>query len=137
MIIERKQYGAVSVLLVQIGLALYVIVVFLAQGANGTVSPKVLKVQKVAEAKQAKHLSLASSAQGQTQVQGTHNLSTGEAVEQQILALISAPAKTTEYKNDDPSTGWQTAAISDEAETPFSNTDVHILGSKPRAPTFA
>lgn len=52
MIVQRKQYGAISVLFVQIGLALYVIVVFLAQSPDGIVKPTVLKMQKIAYAKQ-------------------------------------------------------------------------------------
>jgi hypothetical protein len=119
MIIQRKQYGCVQMLLVQIGLALYVIVVFLSQGADGSVVPKVLKVQKVAEANQIK---LASPA-------GTIAIS---AAEEQIIALLSAP---------------QTDAVlapvalvsspSADNKNLFSNTsnDLNSLGSKPRAPS--
>jgi len=53
MIVERKQYGCITLLFVQIGLALFVIVVFFAQATDGTIKPTVLKVQKVATARQA------------------------------------------------------------------------------------
>lgn len=53
MIVERKQYGCITLLFVQIGLALFVIVLFFAQAADGTIKPTVLKVQKVAVARQA------------------------------------------------------------------------------------
>lgn len=51
MIVERKQYGCITMIFVQIGLVLFVIVLFLAPQADGRVRPVVLSVQKVAEAR--------------------------------------------------------------------------------------
>lgn len=123
MIIERKQYGAVTVLFVQIGLALYVIVVFLAQGANGAVNPKILKVQKVGVAQSAHTLRLES---------GTNTVSNLESasLDSQILALI-APDTTQALPEIVISLHPQ-----GEIEE-VKSTDIFNTGSKPRAPTIA
>ncbi len=104
-------------LLVQIGLALYVIVIFLAQAADGSVTPKVLKVQKVAEANLTKLES------------GSH---TPTLAEEQIIALLAAPRTDVVLA---PVT-LETIPTADN-QTPFSNTstDLNSLGSKPRAPS--
>ncbi len=132
MIIQRKQYGAVSVLLVQIGLALYVIVVFLAQGTDGSISPKILKVQKVAEAKQAKigHFTekalLGSGSSGQNQIVQTSPISP-----EQIIALLEAPKADLVL----PIVELENFAKED-AEVGDSLHNIYSIGSKPRAPTI-
>ncbi len=105
-------------LLVQIGLALYVIVIFLSQGADGSVVPKVLKVQKVAEANQIKLTS------------GTATVAT--AVEEQIIALLAAPRTDAVLAP----VALITSSSADNQNL-FSNisTDLNSLGSKPRAPS--
>ncbi len=109
-------------LLVQIGLALYVIVVFLSQAADGSVVPKVLKVQKVAEANQVR---LESGSGAASSVAAT-------AAEQQIIALLAAPQTDIVLAPVALATS-PSAAI----ENLFSNTstDLNSLGSKPRAPS--
>lgn len=105
-------------LLVQIGLALYVIVVFLSQSADGSVNPKVLKVQKVAEA-------------SQVRIEGSAGV-TATAAEEQIIALLAAPQTDTTLARVD-------LALSPSADNenlfPHTSTDLNSLGSKPRAPS--
>jgi hypothetical protein len=120
MIIQRKQYGCVQMLLVQIGLALYVIVIFLAQTADGGVSPKVLKIQKVAEANLTKL---------QGQQQDAALLPT--AAEQQIFALLAAPQTDAQI----PPVVLEAVIPTTENFFPNTSTDLNSLGSKPRAPS--
>lgn len=134
MIIERKQYGPVSVLFVQIGLALYVIVVFLAQGPNGTVSPKILKVQKVGMAQSAQTIRLGAGANSVAGAIGGVNSvadSASQILDSQILALI-APQPTTLTQPE----VIASVTPQNDFEEPNS-TDIFNIGSKPRAPTFA
>ncbi len=107
-------------LLVQVGLALYVIVIFLSQGADGTIAPKVLRVQKVAEAHQTRLES------------GMGMASSATAAEQQIIALLAAPETAAAL-----APVILDAAPSAANENLFSNisTDLNSLGSKPRAPS--
>ena len=129
-IIQRKQIGNVSVLLVQIGLALYVIVVFLSQAADGSISPKILKVQKVAEAN-ATRLEGSQTSQGQF-LTALPQAATAQAtaLDAQIVALLAAPQAKV-----DPAP--IVAEIATPAQSLFSyeSTDIQTLGSKPRAPS--
>ncbi len=130
-IIQRKQIGSVSVLLVQIGLALYVIVVFLSQAADGSISPKILKVQKVAEAN-ATRLEGSQASQGQF-LAALPQAATAQstALDAQIVALLAAPQPKTEPIPVIPE-------IATPAQSIFSyeSTDIQTLGSKPRAPSI-
>lgn len=49
MIIERKQYSCITLLFIQVGLAVYTVVLFLAPAEQGHVRSTVLSVQKIAE----------------------------------------------------------------------------------------
>lgn len=120
MIIERKQFGAVTLLFVQIGLALYVIVVFLAQGPNGTVNPKVLKIQKVGEA-QNTQLRLENIAESSEQLENLNN----------VILSLSAPQIAPLNKPEVIISILPNTTI----KTPNSP-DIFNTGSKPRAPTL-
>ncbi len=164
MIVERKQFGCVSVIFVQIGLALYVIVLLLAQSPEGIIQPQVLKVQKVAVAKQA---AIASSyaklgngvaiqmSDTRTQVENLVVSNVVSQIEQktasqQVLALSGAVASSQTSSNN-TNYAYILLAISAfallliaekrAAIARFFNTDqglnLQILGQIPRAPSFA
>jgi hypothetical protein len=146
MIVERKQYGCVQVLLVQIGLALYLIVIFLGTGQTGAPSkPQILRIQKVAEVGQ--HVSLANvlpSAQAGiaaypalgAPVPVSSLTATDTETEKQILALLTAEyiaGKTQVVPiKDIPVIVLEV----DTADQDFQALQtIHIIGSKPRAPS--
>lgn len=118
-------------LLVQIGLALYVIVVFLSQSADGTVTPKVLKVQKVAEA----NLTRLEGARAETAALNALGAPAGQSAadadfDAQIVALLAAPKTEADLA---PVVG----EIAKPAQSlfPYESADIYSLGSKPRAPS--
>lgn len=164
MIVERKQYGCIQVLLVQIGLALYLIVLFLGTSPTGEVKPQVLRVQKVAEAGKQATISallpqvsqLKLSAPSSVAISGTDTVSTTDSTstqnklavtayqqvqDQHILNLIgdSIIAHTQIASSQEIPTDTL-AAVSIAQDQSVEIPELHSLytiGSKPRAPTTA
>lgn len=165
MIVERKQYGCVTLLFVQIGLALFVIVLFLAPQANGTVRPVVLSVQKVAESRQATtqaqieaasshiqeqltlsgHISdTAASTQALTSITASDRL----AIEDSVVAKVVAHAeyqKTLESQDFvaiapvqhglAPEIQTETSSLAITSIAPVTFS-IYTLGTSPRAPAI-
>lgn len=158
MIVERKQYGCIQVLLVQIGLALYLIVLFLGTSSTGEVKPQVLRVQKVAEAGKQVTISallpqvsqLKLSAPSSVAVSTTDSLSARVVLtpaayqqiqDQQILSLIgdSIIAHTQIISSQEiPTDTLATISIAQDQSVEIPELhSLYTIGSKPRAPTAA
>lgn len=146
MIVERKQHGCVQVLLVQIGLALYLIVIFLGTGQAGEPSkPQILRIQKVAEAGQQVSLfnllpsgqtNIASYPALGTPTATSLSLTTDSETEKQILALLTAEyivGKTQAVPLQYIPVIELAVDTADQSIKP-SNT-LYTIGSKPRAPS--
>lgn len=142
MIVERKQYGCVQVLLVQIGLALYLIVIFLGNSQFDEIKPQVLRVQKVAEAGQQISLDrLLPASTNQSQIftgslaltAPSNTFSNEEIlslVTSQSLALLPVSYASVSY------TKLAYTSISPKADALKTKVfDIYTIGSKPRAPS--
>lgn len=165
MIVERKQYGCVTLLFVQIGLALFVIVLFLAPQSNGTVRPVVLNIQKVAESRQATTVAQIEAAseriQAELTVSGYINLDTTSeralssitssdrlALEDSVVAKVVAHAEQQRHLAlqafvATPHVQVSSAPLITREITSLDTTSVaptsfsiHKLGISPRAPAI-
>lgn len=159
MIVERKQYGCVQVLLVQIGLALYLIVIFLGTGQTGAPSkPQILRIQKVAEAGQQVSLSnllpsgqagttsypalgvpttIPASTSSYTPTSTSLSLTTDPETEKQILALLTAEyivGKTQVVPLQHIPVIELAVDTADHHIQPSET--IYTIGSKPRAPSI-
>jgi hypothetical protein len=141
MIVERKQYGCIQILLVQIGLALYLIVLFLGTCPTGEVKPQVLRVQKVAEAgrqvtisallPQFTQLRLSTPVAGDSVITSTQ--------EQEILNLVApviyAQAIASSITQIPADHLNQSSVVQGQTIATPSLHSLYTIGSKPRAPT--
>lgn len=143
MIVERKQYGCIQVLLVQVGLALYLIVLFLGTGPTGEVKPQVLRVQKVAEA--GKQVTISALLPQFTQLRlstpSTTNSSITSTQEQEILNLVApviyAQAIISSITQIPADHLTHSSVVQDQTIAISLLHSLYTIGSKPRAPTTA
>jgi hypothetical protein len=143
MIVERKQYGCIQVLLVQVGLALYLIVLFLGASPTGEVKPQVLRVQKVAES--GKHITISALLPQFTQLRLSTPATTNSLItstrEQEILNLVApaiyAQALASSITQIPIDNVTHSSAVQDQTIATSSLYSLYTIGSKPRAPTTA